>query len=120
MASATSSLTTNQKNEKRQIDMGPTIAAFCPAQNDACALYRQYIPHLHLENSRYHFEGIKLAFSKFCESHIVIVQRQATLGNYRAIETFKNYGMKVIYDLDDDVWSIPAYNTGARHFKAML
>lgn len=114
--SATSSLIT----KKNEIDTGPIVAAFCPAQADACALYRQFIPHINLEHSRYLFDlsGF-VGVHNLCEAKIVVVQRQGTLGNFKAIKIFKMYGLKVIYDLDDDIWNVPAYNPGYRIFQQM-
>ena len=39
-----------------------------------------------------------------------MVQRLASQENLKAIQLFKRLNMKIVYDLDDDLWSIPPYN----------
>lgn len=53
------------------------------------------------------------------EYEVVVVQRQVTPQNYAAMKKLKDYGKKIIYDLDDDVWSLPASNPAQQMFKMM-
>lgn len=41
---------------------------------------------------------------------IVVVQRCCTPGQFQFIETAASLGIKIVYDLDDDVWNLPIYN----------
>jgi glycosyltransferase involved in cell wall biosynthesis len=87
-----------------------TNVAFHPAGLDACALYRLFLPHLRLPGSIfiYNIDGITLDRVAGCQ--IVVVQRLYSKRNMAALEEFKRHGMKIVYDLDDDMWSIPSYN----------
>ena len=90
--------------------MGNLAVTFMPAALDACALFRMYIPHLHIEGSRYVHRPGRMVEEDFAGSDVNIVQRLATAGNLQALKAMKECGCKIIYDLDDNVWSLPAYN----------
>ncbi len=49
---------------------------------------------------------------------VVIVQRQASIHNLRAMQVFHKFGLKIIYDLDDNLWSLPHGNPAKREFEA--
>ncbi len=87
---------------------------------DACAMYRQFLPHLHLSNSVFLFHLYGLEPDKFAHCQIAMVQRLASVQNLEAIKLFRRMGMKVIYDLDDDMWSVPVYNPAFKKMKAWL
>lgn len=104
--------------------------AFCPAGVDACALYRMYMPHLNLDKSCFIIPALRLPNGqiapggainvneiKHCK--VVVVQRLVSKHNKDALQTFRKMGMKIVYDLDDDVWNLPAYNPGRVAFTAM-
>lgn len=96
----------------------PSIA-FLPANMDACALYRLYIPHLNTPASRFVFEFGPIPIDKFSECQVVVVQRQVSPENLQALQTIRNYGMKIIYDLDDNMWNLPSANPGKKAIEAM-
>lgn len=50
---------------------------------------------------------------------VIVVQRQVTPQNYAALKMMKEAGKKIVYDLDDDVWSLPASNPAQKMFKVM-
>jgi glycosyltransferase involved in cell wall biosynthesis len=95
------------------------IVAFLPAGLDACAYYRHFMPHLHLKNSRFVFSYHQMPIADFCEADVAVVQRQCTEGNFLAFKAMKQMGMKVIYDLDDNLWAVPNSNPTAPVFKAV-
>jgi hypothetical protein len=76
-------------------------------------------PHMHIANSRFMFTYGKLPVEQFAESNVAVVQRQCTQGNFLAFKAMKELGMKIIYDLDDNLWSVPASNPAATTFKAV-
>lgn len=84
---------------------------------DACALYRQFIPHLNIDGSRFIFHPGQIALHLFIEADVAIVQRQVSANNYAALLELKKYGMKIIYDLDDNLWSITADNPAYKYFQ---
>lgn len=83
---------------------------FCPANIDACALWRMFFPHLHLPGSRFIFTGGMPPQDELCESDIICCQRMMTPNNMKFIEGMRSYGMRIIYDLDDNVWQLPKTN----------
>lgn len=97
----------------------PPILTFLPAAIDACALYRMFQPHMYLKNSRFVFSPHRMPLEEFAEADVCIVQRQCTEGNFLAIKAMKELGMKIIYDLDDNLWAVPNSNPAARVFRAV-
>jgi hypothetical protein len=95
------------------------IVAFLPAGLDACALYRMFQPHMHMPHSRFVFSYKKLPIEDFAEAKVAVVQRQCTQGNFMAFKVMKDLGMKIIYDLDDNLWAVPATNPASTTFKAV-
>jgi len=57
--------------------------------------------------------------SPFSHCRVVAVQRLCTRENYDAIIHMKKSGMKIVYDLDDNLWSVPTYNPAHRIFRQM-
>lgn len=88
--------------------------AFFPAGIDACALYRMFIPHLHMPGSKFIFRPGKMRPDEYDGCEIGVVQRLVTQDNLIAINYMRESGMKVIYDLDDNMWAVPASNPGKK------
>lgn len=86
--------------------------AFFPAGIDACALYRMFIPHLHMPGSKFIFRPGKMRPDEYAGCTVGVVQRLVTQDNLIAIRYMRENGLKVIYDLDDNMWSVPASNPG--------
>src|SRR5438445_363767 len=95
------------------------LTAFLPAGRDACALWRMYLPHLHIEDSRFILSIGSLPLEEFVETDICVVQRLASKGNQMAIEIMKETGKKVVYDLDDNMWQIPKYNPAKQFIEPL-
>ena len=49
---------------------------------------------------------------------VVVVQRCCTQPQFEFLKTARALGMKIIYDLDDDVWDLPEYNPAHQIFMA--
>lgn len=54
---------------------------------------------------------------RFADAQAVVVQRQVSNENYDAIVNMKKLGLKVIYDTDDNLWSLPAANPMQKLFE---
>lgn len=96
----------------------PPIITFLPASLDGCALYRMFIPHLNIVNSR--FAGVNqgdLPFTAIADADVAVVQRLMDDRNWNAMIAMKREGLKIIYDLDDNMWNIPKYNPAYSLFK---
>ena len=97
----------------------PPPSAFLPANLDACSLYREFIPHLHIPDSKFLFRPDRLHLDELKDKEVVVVQRQVTPENYKAMKMLKAAGKKIIYDLDDNMWSLPTWNPAYKIFKQM-
>jgi glycosyltransferase involved in cell wall biosynthesis len=102
----------------------PIPVVFSPAAEDACAFYRMWIPHLNLPLSDYYFSGwnkdgtpAQMDLNRVLGKRVVIVQRQASIHNLRAMQNMKACGLKVIYDLDDNLWNLPHGNPAKKAFQ---
>lgn len=90
--------------------------AFLPAAIDACALFRQFLPHLNIANTRFLYRPGTLNVSEFSDCKVAVVQRQVSVHNLAAMQHIKQQGIKIVYDLDDNVWNLPSANPGKRLF----
>lgn len=91
---------------------------YLPAALDACAMWRLFFPHLRIPNSRFLFNPQhKLPVEELPGIDVGVVQRLASHENLRAIALMKQIGMKVIYDLDDNLWNLPKYNSAYGVFQ---
>lgn len=93
--------------------------AFLPANIDACALVRMFLPHLHTPKSMFLFRKERLNLEDVKDHDVVVVQRQLTVQNQRAMQMLRESGKKVVYDTDDNLWSLPSYNPAKKAFEAM-
>lgn len=93
--------------------------AFLPAGIDACALYRMFMPHLRIEGSMFLFRMDRLRLQDLNDYQVVVVQRQGTDANLKAMKLMKRAGKKVVYDLDDNLWNIPAANPGKQALESL-
>jgi glycosyltransferase involved in cell wall biosynthesis len=75
------------------------------------------MPSLHYPNSRFIFHPVRTPVSELGDADIVVVQRQCSAGNMQALKQMKDMGLKVIYDLDDDLWSIPGSSPAKAVFE---
>jgi glycosyltransferase involved in cell wall biosynthesis len=96
--------------------MSVPLSYFVPAWLDACALYRMFMPHMHIPKSRFAFHQYETPVAELAEAEVIIVQRQASRGNLVALKQMKDMGLKIVYDLDDDLWGIPGSSPAKRIF----
>ncbi len=94
-------------------------AAFLPAGIDACALYRMFMPHIRIEGSMFLFRRDRLRIQELNDYEVVVVQRQGTDANLKAMKLMKRAGKKLVYDLDDNLWSIPSANPGKQALESL-
>lgn len=110
------------------MENGNIPVVFCPAAIDACALYRMYMPHLNIHDSCFVIPALRLPNGQIAPGGVInveeikhckvaIVQRLVSEHNRNALLTFKKFDMKIVYDLDDDVWNLPSYNPGKHEFS---
>jgi len=79
-------------------------------------MYRLFLPHLSTPNSKFVFHAKQTPVKELAASDVVVVQRQCTRGNMMALKQMQEMGIKVVYDLDDDLWSIPGSSPAKKIF----
>lgn len=92
---------------------------FLGAWLDACALWRFYYPHHNLPGSHFFCFANQPNFDVIAGCDVVVVQRCCSLGQFNFIQTCRNLGSKIVYDLDDDVWDLPEYNPAHETLQKM-
>jgi hypothetical protein len=95
----------------------PNSAIFLAASLDACALWRLYMPHLSLPGSGYFWFSQTPDFSIIAGHDVCVVQRCYTGKQFKFLDIAAKLNMKIIYDLDDDVWDLPTYNPAHDYLK---
>lgn len=106
------------EREKKEETAPKVKIAFNPAGVDACALWRTYMPHLNISGSTYIYNPKRLPAERLAMSEVVVVQRQCTPDNHAALKYLKQVlGIKIIYDLDDNLWDVPDYNPAKFWFQ---
>src|ERR1035437_593685 len=83
---------------------------FLASFTDACALWRMYYPHLRMPGSSFFCFTNNVKYEHVVGCDVGVVQRCATKPQCELIELMHKLGMKVIFDLDDNVWNIPPSN----------
>jgi O-antigen biosynthesis protein len=77
---------------------------------DACALWRLFMPHLNMPGSSFFCFANKPDWNVIAGNDVVVVQRCCTRGQFEFLKVVNSLGMKLVYDLDDNVWELPEYN----------
>lgn len=95
------------------------VVAYLPAWLDACALYRMFLPHCFTPKSKFLFNTEALPVNDFADAKVCVVQRQCTPENMAALKRMRSMGIRIVYDLDDNLWNLPAFNPGKRIFDTM-
>ena len=83
---------------------------FLGANADACCLWREYFPHLNMPGSGFACFTEKPKFERILSYDVAVVQRCCTKAQLEFIDMMKRCGLKVVYDLDDQIWKLPKYN----------
>lgn len=97
--------------------MNPARVAFLPANaQDGCAFYRMWLPYLQMVGSKY-VSKAPVPFSDLAGCNVVVVQRLSSEKNEESLVKFKELGLGIIYDLDDDMWAIESSNPAAAKLK---
>ena len=79
---------------------------------NGCGLYRAEIPirYLPTHGIEARLGHIGSTDAEILWGDVIVVQKQYELSFLRRVESFKKRGKKVIYELDDDVFSLPSWN----------
>lgn len=93
--------------------------AWLPASADACGFYRMTLPHLRYPSSGYFPSDPKTPFNlrQLQGYQVAMVQRLMHENNRMAMEQIRGLGLRIVYDLDDNFWSLPKWNPAYRYFQ---
>lgn len=68
------------------------------------------MPHLSMPGSSFYCFNSKPDYAAIATHDVCVVQRCCTPQQFEFLKLAAALGMKIIYDLDDDVWDLPKYN----------
>lgn len=68
------------------------------------------MPHLNMTGSSFFCFAQRPNFNVIAGNDICVVQRMCTAPQFNFLKTVAALGMKIVYDLDDNVWNLPDYN----------
>jgi len=91
--------------------------AFAPAGIDACAYWRMWLPHLNMPGSTFQFSQGLPPMNEISECDVMMVQRAMMEGNEKMLNIARTHGIKIIYDLDDNLWAPPKFNPAFAKLK---
>lgn len=91
---------------------------FLGAWLDACALWRMFIPHLNMPGSGFFVFARHPDYNLIAGEDVVVVQRCCTYPQYEFLQTLRKLGLKIVYDLDDNMWEVPSFNPAHKSLEA--
>lgn len=97
---------------------------FTPANLDGCGLWRMFFPHLRVVDSGFFFTQGKIPLDILCKHDAICLQRLVTEGNIKFIDLMRTMGLKIVYDLDDNLWNLeksnPAYHKLKHYVEGVI
>jgi hypothetical protein len=91
---------------------------FLGAGFDACALWRLYFPHLNMQGSSFFLFAGKPDFNVIAGCDFVVVQRCCTQSQFEFIQVCQKLDMKIVYEIDDNLWNLPKENPAEQIFTS--
>ena len=76
------------------------------------------MPSIEMPSSKFYCFSMKPDMEMLAGYDTCVVQRCSTQQQYDLLTTFKQLDMKIVYDLDDDVWDLPEYNPAHQQLNA--
>lgn len=77
---------------------------------DACSAWRFFFPYMSMPGSSFFFFGKSPDFTRVANCDVCAVQRCFAEQQYNFMRIAQSFGMKLIYEIDDDVFDLPDYN----------
>lgn len=78
---------------------------------------RMFYPKLYIPGARFVFTEGPPLLNDISEADVAVVQRMMVDGNIKWIQIARQLGIKVIYDLDDNLWEMPNANPAKQYFE---
>jgi glycosyltransferase involved in cell wall biosynthesis len=90
---------------------------FLRGDNSGCGYWRMKLPGEYLKdqenNLSVHISDVQVEFDKLIQYDVIVVQRIFDFEQYYTLQMLKEAGKKIIYEIDDDVFSIEGHNPAA-------
>lgn len=87
---------------------------FLRGDNAGCGYWRMKLPAEFLKdeenNLSIHISDVEVQFDRLVKYDVIVVQRIFDFEQYYILEMLKEAGKKIIYDIDDDVFSVQNHN----------
>lgn len=96
----------------------PDSVLFAASWIDACALWRLFMPHLTMSGSAFYCFASQPDYNTIAAHDICVVQRCCTKPQLDFLEVVAKLGIRIVYDLDDNVWDLPDYNPASATLNA--
>lgn len=77
---------------------------------DACSYWRMFMPQYSMPGSSFYCFANKPDYNLILGNDICVVQRCHTKPQYEFIKLVAGLDMKIVYDIDDNMWELPEYN----------
>jgi len=94
---------------------------FLRGDNAGCGYWRMKLPAEFLRDEdngiSVHISDVEINYETLVQYDVIVVQRIFEFESYYVLETLKNAGKKIIYEIDDDVFSIETHNPAARFYN---
>jgi glycosyltransferase involved in cell wall biosynthesis len=84
-----------------------------------CGYWRMVVPARHLDDSNLYLDcaEVEVIYEYLLEYDTIVVQRLHEWKEFYVIEKLKRLGKKIIYDIDDDIFSIPPTNPAHKRIR---
>ena len=79
-----------------------------------------YQPHLNLRGSKFLFRLGALDVRELASVQAVLVQRAFSDDNFKCLVKFREVGLKIVYDLDDNIWALTTSNPHKQNFDSLV
>jgi len=86
--------------------------------NSGCGYWRMSIPNKYMDLSKYVVDvsQMSVVYDWLLEYDTIVVQRLYDWAQYYVLERLKKVGKKIVYDIDDDIFNIPAHNLASKAY----
>lgn len=78
---------------------------------------RMFYPKLYIPGARFLFTEGPPPLDEIAEADVVVIQRMMFEQNMQWISIIRQLGIRIIYDLDDNLWQLSSYNPAKGVFK---
>jgi len=81
-----------------------------------CGYWRMVVPIRYMNADTMHIDmaEVEIVYEYLLKYDVIVVQRLYSWREFYTVERLKRHGKRIVYDIDDDIFSIPADNPAAR------